>query len=150
MVTFFFCYVNNCDDINVFYNDDTCVVTAMSIKIRSRKNKGKRLQNDVAKRISDLLGIPCGKDLDIESRQMSQSGVDVILRGKAFELFPFSVEAKNVEKLNLYDAIKQAKDNQKEGTNWLLIVKKNFHEPIVVMDMEEFFKLYERVLKNDN
>ena len=122
----------------------------MSIKIRSRKNKGKKLQNDVAKRISKLLDIPWGKDELIASREMGQPGVDVRLIGKALELFPFSIEAKNVEKLNLYEAIKQAKDNQKEGTSWLLVTKKNFHEPIVVMDMEDFFELYERILENDN
>jgi len=120
----------------------------MAIKIRSRKNKGKRLQNTTAERISKMLEIPWGADKDIESRTMGLSGVDIILRGEALKLFPFSIENKNCEKWNdILKWIEQAKYNQKKGTDWMLICKKNRMEPVVIMDMEQFFKLYERILK---
>ena len=77
------------------------------MKSRSGKNKGKRFQNWIAQQISDLLGIPCEKDGDIESRQMGMSGVDIILRGKAAELFPYSIEAKNQETFSLPAWIRQ-------------------------------------------
>lgn len=117
------------------------------IAIKSRKAKGRNFQQTVGKRISKMLSIPIGKDELIRSREMGQSGVDIVLLGKASELFPFSCEVKNVEKLNFYAAIQQSKDNQKEGTEWLLFCKKNYHEPIVVMDMEVFFRLYEELLE---
>lgn len=119
------------------------------IKPRSAKNKGKRLQNWVAHRISEMLDIPVEKDGDIESRQMGMSGVDVVLRGKAQELFPFNIECKNCETWSIPKWIRQAKENQKEGLDWLLFCKKNNHEEIVVMDAERFFKLYNEYLIND-
>jgi hypothetical protein len=120
----------------------------MPIKIRSRKNKGKRLQNFTAERISKLLDIPWGIDKDIESRMMGCGGTDVILRGEAIKKFPYSIENKNCEKWNnILQWIEQAKYNQKKGTDWMLICKKNRMEPVVILDMEVFFKLYERILK---
>lgn len=117
------------------------------MKIRSAKNKGKRLQNWTASKIAEITGLKVEKDGDIESRQMGMSGVDVILRGKAKELFPFSVENKNVETLNLFAAIGQAKNNIMAGTNWLLICKKNREDPVVIIDAEIFFKLYKKIIE---
>ena len=118
----------------------------MSIAISSRKAKGRRLQQDICKKISEVTDIPWGKDTEISSREMGQSGTDVRLMGKALEMFPYSVECKNVENVNLWEAIKQAKSNQKEGTEWLLFLKRNNVDPIVVMSSDEFFKLIKYVL----
>lgn len=118
----------------------------MSISVKSRKAKGRRLQQDIAQRISEVTGIPCGKDCEISSREMGQQGTDVRLIGKALEMFPFSVECKNVENLNLWDAIEQAKSNQKKGTEWLLFLKRNNIDPVVVMDCDEFFKIIKYVI----
>ena len=95
------------------------------LKTSSCKAKGRKLQQYVAEQISNILDIPWGKDELIRSRGMGQSGVDVPVLGKAKEKFPWSVECKNTEKLNLWDAIRQARDNQQDGTDWLLVVKKN-------------------------
>ena len=120
------------------------------MKTRSAKNKGRILQVWVAKQISKVTGIGYGKDLDIESRQMGQSGVDVLLRGRAAELFPYSIEAKNQEKWSILSWIKQSKENMKPNTDWLLFCKKNYHEEIVVMNATKFFELYERLLKAED
>lgn len=117
------------------------------MKTRSAKNKGSRLQKWCAEKISKLLGIPCGRDELICSREMGQQGTDVKLIGKAKKLFPFAIENKNCEKWAFPKWIEQAKSNQEKGTDWLLIVKKNRHEPIAVMDAEVFFKLYGKVFK---
>ena len=116
------------------------------ISIASRKAKGRGLQKWVAQRISDITGIPCGKDEDIESRPMGQSGVDVILRSKAKILCPWSIECKNCESWSIPAWIQQAKDNWKKGTDWLLFIKKSRHEEIVIMDAEAFFKIYKSYL----
>jgi len=118
------------------------------MKSRSRKNKGARLQNWVAAKISELLGVPWGKDELIRAREMGQSGVDVVLLGRALELMPVSIECKNQEKYSLPAWIKQAKDNQISGTNWLLFCKRNREEPIVVMSAELFFELYKKGMKS--
>lgn len=113
----------------------------MSISVASRKAKGRLLQQWVAQKISDLLGIPWGKDELISSREMGQAGTDIRLVGKAKKLFRYSIECKNQESWSLPSWIKQAKSNQAKGTEWLLFVKKNRHEEIVVMSAEVFFKI---------
>ena len=111
------------------------------ISVHSAKAKGRRLQQWVMRKISELTGIPCGKDELIASREMGQSGTDVRLIGKAQKMFPFSVECKYQETWSIPAWIKQAKENRKSGTNWLLFVKKNQHEEIVVLDANVFFDL---------
>ena len=108
---------------------------------QSAKSKGRTLQQWACAKISELIKLPWGHDSPIESRGMGQNGVDVRLDDKAIKLFPFSVECKNCEAWSLPAWIKQAKANQKDGTDWLLIVKKNHTQPIVVMDAEAFFRL---------
>ena len=80
------------------------------ISVKSAKAKGRKLQNLVASKISDLLGIPCGRDKEIASRPMGQGGTDVILYGEAAKRFKFSIEAKNCERWTIPKWIKQAKE----------------------------------------
>ena len=117
------------------------------MKTSSCKAKGRKLQQYIAEQISNILDIPWGPDELIRSRESGQKGVDVVLLGKAKEKFPWSVECKNVEKLNWWDAIKQARTNQLDGTDWLLVVKKNHECPVVVIDSMVFFKLWWRYLR---
>lgn len=111
------------------------------IGIASRKAKARRCQQWAAKKISDLLNIPWGKDEFISSREMGQTGPDIRLVGEARELFPWSVEAKWQETWNVPAAIRQAKENQMNSTDWLLVLKKNHHDYITVLDAEVFFDL---------
>jgi hypothetical protein len=118
------------------------------MKISSAKAKGRRFQKWIAERISEAIGIDSGKDEDIESREMGQQGIDIKLYGKAKELFPFSIEAKNQEKFYLNKWIKQAKENRVLDTDWLLFIKRNRFEPLVILDAEVFFRIYEECIKN--
>jgi len=120
----------------------------MSISIKSRKAKGRKLQQWCAGWISTITGIPHGKDKDIQSREMGQSGVDVKLYGEARELFPFACEAKNSETWSIPAWIKQAKENQADGTHWLLICKKNHHEEIAILDARTFFRIWQLIIEN--
>jgi len=120
---------------------------ARRISVQSAKAKGRKLQNWVAEHISNILNISYGKDEDIESRPSGQTGVDVILHGKARDRFPFAIECKNQEKMNLYAWVKQAKANKPDwAITWLLFHTRNNEKQFVTMDAEEFFKLYERIL----
>jgi len=114
------------------------------VKVRSKKNKGKRLQNWGAEMVSKITGLSWGHDSQpIRSREMGQCGVDIVLNEEARELFSFSVEAKNQEAWHFPAWIEQAKKNKVDGTDWLLLVKKNNIKPIIVIDANVFFKLCE-------
>ncbi len=116
------------------------------IKISSAKAKGRKLQQWVCQQISDLTGITCGKDELIDSREMGQSGVDVKLIGEAKFQFPYSVECKSQEAWSIPEWVKQAKANQKEETDWLLVCKRSNEKPIIIMDAEEFFRIQQTIV----
>ena len=119
------------------------------ISVSSAKAKGRQLQKWAAEKISDTIDIPWGyeDDKDIQPRLMGQSGTDVVLRGQALEWFPFSVECKSCEAWSVPAFIRQARKNVLPGTDWLLIIKrKEFQKPVVLIDAEKFFELYGEVL----
>ena len=111
----------------------------MSISISSRKGKGRQLQQEIAKKISSLIDLPWGKDEQIASREMGQSGVDIRLVGEAKELFPWSVECKRQESWGVHSWIKQAQENQMSGTDWVIIAKRNRQDAVVILDADVFF-----------
>lgn len=111
------------------------------IKKSSGKAKGRRLQQWVCQKISDLTGYEWGPDEQIASREMGHSGVDVRLIGDALDAFPWSVECKYRERWGVLSWVRQAKENRKSGTDWLLVVRKNHHEEIVILNAEVFFYL---------
>ena len=119
----------------------------MTISVASRKAKGRNFQKWVAEKISKLLGIPYGPDELISSRPMGQAGTDVCLIGEAKKKFPFSIEVKWQETWAVPTWIKQTKSNQTKGTDWLLFVKKNRHEEIVIMNADVFFKIQAELIK---
>lgn len=108
------------------------------MKPQSAKSKGRAAQKHARQRIIDVLGVD---PLDIESRSMGASGSDLVLSKAAREKFPFSTEVKNQEKLNIWDAIKQAELNgEKDGLTPLLLIKRNRTKMYAVIDFEEFLK----------
>lgn len=115
------------------------------ISIASRKAKARIAQNWVASKISELLGVPWGKDEAVAAREMGQTGVDVRLVGEALVNFPWSLEVKFQEKWDLPAAIRQAKDNQMKDTEWLVILKKNRQDYVAVLDAVVFFELLSKI-----
>jgi len=115
-----------------------------TIKVSSAKAKGRRLQQKVCTDISALIKIPYDSRVDglIASRGMGQPGIDVMLLGEARTKFPFSIECKACESLDLLGAITQAKNNLAPGTDWMVVTdRKTFEEPVVVMSWEVFLKV---------
>lgn len=123
----------------------------MSITIASRKAKGRNLQYYICNKIAELFNIEFNQQDDqclIHSREMGQSGTDIIIRGSINKIFPYSIECKSVEKPSIKNWIKQAKNNTKENRNFLLFWKcKDFKKPVVVLDSEVFFNLLEKLYK---
>jgi len=114
------------------------------MKTSSAKNKGRRLQQWACQQISELTGFPWGRgdeDAPISSRPMGQSGTDVRLESQVLKEFPWSVECKYQETWSVPAWIKQAQANQKPGTDWLLIIKRNRTEPVVVLNGWRFFEI---------
>jgi len=108
-------------------------------KVSSRKNKGRKLQQWVAQKVSELTGFEYGKDKPIESRPMGQSGPDLRLDSNVLYKFPFSIECKNQENWKMHQWIDQAQKNRLPNTDWLLVCKRNQKNPVVIMDAEVFF-----------
>lgn len=118
------------------------------IKISSAKAKSRWLQKWFCQKISDLTGIPWGKDKLIQSRPMGQSGPDVILIGDALKEFPFTCECKSAEKWSLMSAINQVRSFLYKDTDWLVVLKnKSLKSPIVVLDANVFFDILSRLEK---
>ena len=60
------------------------------------------------------------------------------------------IECKRVEKLNIYDAIAQAKRDAKNGDFPTVFHRKNRCNWLVTMELDEFMKLYEGYIKSEN
>ena len=114
------------------------------MKTQSAKAKGRNLQKWVRDQLIEQLEI---HPEDIESRSMGAGGEDLIMARAARSKFPFSVECKNVEKLNVWEAYEQAKANSGDYEP-IVIMKKNFKKPLVVIDAEYFIQLFGD--KNEN
>ena len=108
------------------------------MKPQSAKAKGRRLQQQFRELLIEELGI---HPEDIESRSMGAGGEDLIMARAARQKFPYSIECKNVEKLNVWEAYKQAEENSKDYEN-VVVMKKNNHKTLVVIDAEHFVKIH--------
>jgi len=108
------------------------------MKPQSAKAKGRRLQQQFRDLLIEELGI---HPEDIESRSMGAGGEDLIMARAAREKFPYSIECKNVEKLNVWEAYKQAEENSKNYEP-VVVMKKNNHKTLVVIDAEHFVKIH--------
>tara|TARA_R110000851_G_scaffold107509_4_gene227784 strand:+ start:1414 stop:1752 length:339 start_codon:yes stop_codon:yes gene_type:complete len=109
------------------------------MKQRSRRAKGRYLQNIVRDRIVKLYPVLTKKD--IRTSNTGENSADVkLLSHTAKKLFPYEVETKNRSDFKgLYAHFKQA---QRHGPQTpLLIIKGTKERPLAIIDMEHFFEL---------
>ena len=109
------------------------------MKPRSAKNKGKRLQNKIRDLILEKFNTKLEPD-DVRSITMGDSGEDILLSPAARRLFPFSVECKNQEKLNIWSSLEQAEGNSGNHPP-LVIFKRNRSKTYAVLEFDELLKL---------
>ena len=107
------------------------------MKTSTAKAKGRRLQQWVRTLLIEQLDVD---PEDIESRPMGSQGEDLIMARAAREKFPFSIECKNQESLNVWRAWEQASANSGKHDP-ILVIKKNNVKPLVVVDAEHFVNL---------
>ena len=108
------------------------------MKPRSAKNKGKRLQNKIRDLILEKFDIL--EPDDVRSITMGDSGEDILLSPAARRLFPFSVECKNQEKLNIWSALEQAEENSGNHSP-LVIFKRNRSKTYAVLEFDKLLEL---------
>tara|TARA_B110000008_G_C16828138_1_gene507392 strand:- start:239 stop:655 length:417 start_codon:yes stop_codon:yes gene_type:complete len=109
------------------------------MKPQSAKAKGRRLQQQV---VNDLLTVfPHLSQEDIRSTSMGAGGEDILLSHAARKSIPFSFEAKNQERVNIWSSIEQAKTNCPDGIDPAVVFKKNNENPHVVLSWKTFLKL---------
>ena len=107
------------------------------MKTQSRKAKGRRLQQQFMQLLIEKLDID---PEDIESRSMGSGGEDLIMSKSARNKFPYSIECKNQESLNIWKAWDQANGN-KGIYEPLVVIKKNGVSPLIVIDAESFLNM---------
>ena len=111
------------------------------MKTSSAKAKGRRFQQWVRDQLIEQLGV---HPEAIESRSMGAGGEDLIMARAAREKFPYSIECKNQESLNVWKSYEQATENSGDYEP-VVFIKRNNQKPLVVVDAEYFVRLHERM-----
>lgn len=112
---------------------------AQSMKPQSAKAKGRRLQQLI---VADVLeAFPQLEADDVRSTSMGAGGEDIQLSAAARRCFPYSIEAKNQERLNVWGAIAQARSNCPSGSQPLVVIRKNGERAQAVLDWQLFLAL---------
>jgi hypothetical protein len=115
---------------------------------QSCKAKGRVLQNKIAADI--LRAFPRLRDNDVRSVSMGCNGEDIVLSPLAESIFPYSVEAKNQEKLNIWTSLKQARDNCPGSRTPLLVFKRNHETCYAAMPWDAFLRLQQSAASGAN
>lgn len=116
------------------------------MKTSSAKAKGRKLQDEVAKRLLKefepndfFIGL---KDGDVKPAIMGEQGCDIKLSPWAKSVLPFDIECKNTEKLNVWQAITQAEANSTEERRIPLVVfKRNRSKIYCVIEFDKLLGL---------
>ena len=108
------------------------------MKTHSAKAKGRRFQQWVRDQLIEKLEV---HPEDIESRSMGAGGEDLIMARAAREKFPYSIECKNQESVNVWKAYEQSEENSGDYEP-ICFIKRNNQKPLVIVDAEYFVKLH--------
>ena len=115
----------------------------MAKTVQSRKEKGRRLQKEVVKRI--LKTFPELTERDVVSTSIGVPGKDVMLSEAAIKKFPFAVECKNQEKIAIWSALKQAeRDNRDSDLFTALIFKRNKSDVYCVLKFDDLLRILKK------
>lgn len=110
---------------------------------KSSKAKGRRLQNMVRDKLRAAFS-PLLEEDDIKSQIMGVTGEDIVLSPAARKLIPYSIECKNVERLNVWQCIKQAENNTQEQCDPALVIKRNQQSPYIILPLNTWISLIQK------
>jgi len=111
------------------------------MRTQSKKAKGRRLQQWVRDLLIEKLDV---HPEDIESRSMGAGGEDLIMSRAAREKFPYSIECKNQESLNIWKSYEQAQQNCGDYEP-IVVIKRNNVKPLVLVDADYFVELHKKL-----
>ena len=112
------------------------------MKTSSAKAKGRRLQQWFRDLLIEKLDV---HPEDIESRSMGAGGEDLIMARAARKKFPYSIECKNQESVNVWNAYEQAKENSGDYEP-IVVLKRNNTKPLVLVDADYFVRLHNELV----
>ena len=110
------------------------------MRTQSKKAKARRLQQWVRDLLIEKLEV---HPEDIESRSMGAGGEDLIMSRSAREKFPYSIECKNQESLNIWKSYEQAQQNS-GNYEPIVVIKRNNVKPLVLVDADYFVELHKK------
>jgi len=107
------------------------------LKPHSAKSKGRKFQQwvrDLLLRGADSLTLD-----DVRSASMGAGGSDILMSTAAKAIYPWSVECKSQERVNIWKAYAQAEANKDhEDDEPIVFISRNRQKPLVLMDAEFF------------
>ena len=111
---------------------------------QSSKSKGRRFQQYVRDML--LLKAPSLKADDVRSTSMGVTGPDIQLSTAAQLVYPWVIEIKNQERINVWKAWDQTKAHLDVSDDYMdympiLFLKKNRSDALVVLNADDFFGL---------
>ena len=112
------------------------------MKTSSAKAKGRKLQQWFTQKLIEGLNL---NEEDLESRPMGSQGEDIIMGRESRKKFPYSIECKNQEAVNVWKAYEQAESNC-NGYEPLVVIKRNRSKPLVLVDAEHYISLHKQEL----
>lgn len=101
---------------------------------KASRDKGKRGERELAKKLREY-----GYDAR-RGQQFCGANGDADVVG----LPGIHIECKRVEKLNLYDAVAQSKADAKGGELPAVFHRRNDHEWLVTMTLDDYMQIYSR------
>lgn len=113
------------------------------MKPRSAKAKGRKFAKEIAEAICAKLQI---SPADLQVTPSGVNGPDLYLSPEALKRFPFVLEAKNQESLNIWSALEQAEAHA-NGTSLtaLLAFRRNRTKAFVALSLEDFLTLAAKI-----
>ena len=112
------------------------------MKTQSAKAKGRRLQQWFRDLLIEKLNV---HSEDIESRSMGAGGEDLIMARAARKKFPYSIECKNQESVNVWKSYEQAEENSGDYEP-IVVLKRNNTKPLVLVDADYFVRLHDELV----
>ena len=109
------------------------------MKPSSCKAKGRQLQNAVAGLVREWFGL---SEDDCRPAVMGETGADLKLSSAAKRVFPFAIECKRQESLNIWQALKQAEENAAvEGLHPALVFQRNRSKAYAVVPLATWLEM---------
>lgn len=117
------------------------------MKSASAKAKGRQLQNAVAGLVREWFGL---NPDDCRPAIMGETGADLKLSSAAKRAFPFAVECKKQEALNIWQALKQTEENaNREGLYPALVFARNRSKAYAVVPLSIWLEMARAYARED-